>query len=66
MTQNAMHITWSSEEVDQRLHQIMAEIHNQCVVYGKETDGYINYMKGANVAGFMKVAKSMLDQGYLC
>lgn len=66
MTQNAMHISWSAEEVDQRLHQIMADIHNQCVVYGKELDGYINYMKGANVAGFMKVAKSMLDQGYLC
>lgn len=66
MTQNAMHISWSAEEVDQRLHQIMADIHNQCVVYGKEPDGYINYMKGANVAGFMKVAKSMLDQGYLC
>ncbi len=66
MTQNAMHISWSADEVDQRLHQIMADIHNQCVIYGKEADGYINYMKGANVAGFMKVAKSMLDQGYLC
>ncbi|MDD2560512.1 MAG: NADP-specific glutamate dehydrogenase [Bacteroidales bacterium] len=65
MTQNAMHISWSAEEVDQRLHQIMADIHNQCVMYGKEPDGYINYLKGANVAGFMKVAKSMMDQGYL-
>ncbi len=65
MTQNAMHLSWPAEEVDQRLHQIMSEIHNQCVMYGKEADGYINYVKGANVAGFMKVAKSMLDQGYI-
>ncbi|MCE5332126.1 MAG: glutamate dehydrogenase, partial [Bacteroidales bacterium] len=45
------------------LHQIMSEIHNQCVKYGRESDGYINYMKGANVAGFLKVAKAMLAQG---
>lgn len=65
MTQNAMHLSWPSEEVDARLHQIMSEIHSQCVKYGTEPDGYINYMKGANVAGFMKVAKAMLAQGYL-
>jgi glutamate dehydrogenase (NADP+) len=65
MTQNAMHLSWPAEEVDARLHQIMSEIHDQCLRYGKEEDGYINYMKGANVAGFMKVAKAMLEQGYL-
>lgn len=65
MTQNAMHLSWPAEEVDARLHQIMSEIHDQCLRYGKEADGYINYMKGANVAGFMKVARAMLEQGYL-
>jgi glutamate dehydrogenase (NADP+) len=65
MTQNAMHLSWPAEEVDARLHQIMSDIHDQCLQYGKEADGYINYMKGANVAGFMKVAKAMLEQGYL-
>lgn len=63
MTQNAMHLSWPAEEVDHRLHQIMSEIHAQCVKYGRESDGYINYMKGANVAGFLKVAKAMLAQG---
>jgi glutamate dehydrogenase (NADP+) len=62
MTQNSMRLAWSSQEVDQRLHQIMSNIHAQCVKYGKEGD-YINYVKGANVAGFMKVAKAMLAQG---
>lgn len=65
MTQNAMHISWTATEVDQKLHQIMSEIHNQCVKYGREADGYINYMKGANVAGFLKVAKAMLAQGVI-
>jgi len=65
MTQNAMHLSWPAEEVDARLRQIMADIHDQCQRYGKEADGYINYMKGANVAGFMKVARAMLEQGYL-
>lgn len=65
MTQNAMHLSWPAEEVDARLRQIMADIHDQCQRYGKEDDGYINYMKGANVAGFMKVARAMLEQGYL-
>ena len=62
MTQNSMRMSWTAEEVDQRLHQIMSGIHEQCVKYGKEGN-YINYVKGANVAGFMKVAKAMLAQG---
>ena len=65
MTQNAMHISWTAEEVDAKLHQIMSSIHEQCVKYGTEPDGYINYVKGANVAGFMKVAKAMLAQGVI-
>lgn len=65
MSQNAMHISWTAEEVDQRLKQIMANIHEQCVKYGTQKDGYINYMKGANVAGFMKVARAMVAQGVL-
>jgi glutamate dehydrogenase (NADP+) len=63
MTQNAMHISWTAAEVDAKLHQIMSEIHAQCVKHGRQADGYINYMKGANVAGFLKVAKAMLAQG---
>jgi glutamate dehydrogenase (NADP+) len=63
MTQNSMRMSWTAAEVDQRLHQIMSGIHEQCVKYGKEPSGYINYVKGANVAGFMKVAKAMLAQG---
>lgn len=65
MTQNAMHISWTAEEVDKQLHQIMSSIHEQCVKYGTQPDGYINYMKGANVAGFLKVAKAMLAQGVI-
>lgn len=64
MTQNAMHISWSAEEVDTRLQQIMGEIHTQCVTHGKE-NGYINYVKGANIAGFMKVARAMMAQGVI-
>ena len=63
MSQNAMHIQWSAEEVDSKLHQIMNSIHEQCVIYGKQSNGYTNYVKGANVAGFMKVAKAMIAQG---
>ena len=62
MTQNAMHISWTAEEVDQHLHQIMSDVHDQCVRYGKEGD-YINFVKGANIAGFMKVARAMVAQG---
>ncbi len=65
MSQNAMHLSWSEKEVDDRLHEIMNNIHDQCVKYGKESDGYINYMKGANIAGFMKVAHAMLGQGVI-
>ena len=63
MTQNAQKLSWSSEEVDQKLQSIMENIHEQCVKYGKQEDGYVNYVKGANVAGFMKVAKAMMAQG---
>ena len=63
MSQNAMHLSWTAEDVDARLHQIMHGIHKQCVTYGTEPNGYINYVKGANVAGFMKVAKAMMAQG---
>lgn len=63
MTQNAMHLSWRAEEVDEKLHHIMTSIHEQCVKYGTEKDGYINYMKGANIAGFMKVANAMLAEG---
>ena len=65
MTQNAMHISWSAEEVDSRLHGIMSNIHEACVKYGTQPDGYVNYVKGANVAGFMKVATAMLEQGVI-
>lgn len=65
MSQNAMHLQWSAEEVDQKLHFIMKSIHEQCVKYGTEPDGYINYMKGANIAGFMKVANAMMGQGII-
>ena len=65
MSQNAAHLSWSAEDVDKRLHEIMHGIHKQCVTYGTEADGYINYVKGANVAGFMKVAKAMMAQGVL-
>src|SRR5574344_1458510 len=65
MTQNSIKLSWTSEEVDQKLLQIMKSIHESCVKYGTEADGYINYVKGANVAGFMKVAKAMMAQGIL-
>lgn len=63
MTQNSMKLSWNAKEVDERLHSIMNNIHAACVKNGKEADGYINYAKGANVAGFLKVANAMLDQG---
>lgn len=65
MSQNAMHLQWPEEEVDHRLHNIMRDIHTQCVKYGRQADGYINYMKGANIAGFMKVANAMMGQGII-
>jgi len=63
MTQNSMRLKWTCEEVDDRLHLIMKNIHEMCVKYGKEKDGSINYVKGANIGGFVKVANSMLAQG---
>ena len=63
MTQNSLRFNWTREEVDLKLKEIMTNIHNSCIEYGKEKDGYINYVKGANIAGFVKVADAMLAQG---
>ncbi|MBN1767767.1 MAG: NADP-specific glutamate dehydrogenase [Prolixibacteraceae bacterium] len=63
MTQNSMRLPWTREEVDERLQQIMISIHNTCVKYGSEGDGYVNYLKGANIGGFIKVADAMIAQG---
>ncbi len=65
MTQNSMKLRWNSEEVDKRLHEIMVNIHEQCVKCGKKADGNVDYVKGANIAGFLKVANSMLDMGVI-
>ena len=65
MSQNSMKLGWPKTEVDARLHQIMRDIHASCVKYGTDADGYINYVKGANIAGFLKVANAMIDQGVL-
>lgn len=65
MTQNAMHYQWTAEEVDQKLHQIMKSIHEQCIAHGTDASGYVNYVKGANIAGFMKVAKATISQGVI-
>lgn len=65
MAQNSQKLSWSAAEVDAKLKDIMAEIHHQCTLFGKEADGYVNYVKGANVAGFMKVARAMMAQGVL-
>ena len=63
MTQNSVRLSWSEAEVDEKLHYIMNSIHEQCVKYGKQENGYIDYVKGANIAGFMKVANAMMAQG---
>ena len=63
MSQNSLRLSWSAEEVDQRLHGIMVSIHEACVKYGKGADGNVDYVRGANIAGFVKVADSMIDQG---
>jgi glutamate dehydrogenase/leucine dehydrogenase len=63
MTQNSMRLSWTREEVDAKLHQIMRDIHETCVKYGKDADGFINYVNGANIGGFVKVADAMLAQG---
>ena len=65
MTQNSMKLNWNKEEVDDRLHSIMVNIHNACVKHGTGKDGYVDYVKGANIAGFLKVANAMLDQGLI-
>ena len=65
MTQNAAHLSWSAKEVDDKLHWIMESIHEQCVKYGTREDGTVDYVKGANIAGFMKVAEAMLEQGVI-
>ncbi|MBE0646246.1 MAG: NADP-specific glutamate dehydrogenase [Bacteroidales bacterium] len=65
MSQNSMKLSWPLAEVDDRLHHIMTSIHEQCVKYGTDSEGYINYVKGANIAGFLKVANAMIDQGVL-
>ncbi|WP_076453365.1 NADP-specific glutamate dehydrogenase [Zobellia uliginosa] len=65
MSQNSLRISWTREEVDERLRDIMKEIHDSCIKYGKEDDGYCNYVKGANIAGFVKVADAMLAQGVI-
>ena len=65
MTQNAEHLSWTGKEVDERLHHIMESIHEQCVRYGTQPDGSVDYVKGANIAGFMKVATAMLEQGII-
>jgi glutamate dehydrogenase (NADP+) len=63
MSQNSARLSWTAEKVEDELHQIMVNIHAACVKYGTEKDGYINYVKGANIAGFVKVADAMIDQG---
>ena len=63
MSQNSMRINWEREEVDKKLNQIMKNIHTQCIEYGSQTNNFVNYVKGANIAGFIKVADSMIDQG---
>jgi glutamate dehydrogenase (NADP+) len=63
MSQNSLRLSWTSEEVDQRLKNIMANIHEACVKYGTDSTGYTDYVKGANIAGFVKVADAMLAQG---
>lgn len=65
MSQNSMRLSWTREEVDARLQQIMADIHDTCVKYGKDETGFVNYVKGANIGGFIKVANAMMAQGYV-
>ncbi|MDO4217891.1 MAG: NADP-specific glutamate dehydrogenase [Bacteroidales bacterium] len=65
IAQNAAHFNWTAEEVDQKLHKIMNDIYDMCVQYGKQADGHIDYVKGANIAGFMRVANAMLAQGII-
>jgi glutamate dehydrogenase (NADP+) len=63
MSQNSLRLSWSSREVDEKLQNIMKEVHESCIKYGKQENGSIDYVKGANLAGFVKVADAMIDQG---
>ena len=63
MTQNSIRQRWTAEEVDEHLHRIMSDIHEACLKYGTQEDGYVNYVRGANIAGFIKVANAMAEQG---
>ena len=63
MSQNSLRYNWTSEEVDEKLHNIMKDIHQQCVKYGCDEKGFVDYVKGANIAGFVKVADAMIAQG---
>jgi glutamate dehydrogenase/leucine dehydrogenase len=65
MSQNSLRLSWTREEVDERLHNIMISIHKTCEKYGKDKDGFINYVNGANIGGFVKVAEAMLAQGLI-
>ena len=65
MSQNAMRLSWSRDEVDARLHGIMCQIHEQCLLHGKRSDGSVSYVNGANIAGFVKVADAMIAQGVI-
>jgi glutamate dehydrogenase (NADP+) len=65
MSQNSMRFNWTAEEVDDKLKRIMTDIHNTCVKFGKEPDGRIDFVKGANIGGFVKVADAMLAQGHV-
>ena len=65
MSQNSLRISWTREQVDDKLKEIMEDIHDSCIEYGKEDDGFCNYVKGANIAGFHKVADAMLAQGVI-
>jgi len=65
MSQNSLHLSWTREEVDEKLHQIMINIHKTCVKYGKKDNGFINYVDGANIGGFVKVAEAMIAQGHV-
>lgn len=63
MSQNSLKLSWTAEEVDVRLNQVMNDIHEACVTYGKDRDGYVDYVKGANIAGFVRIAEAMMAQG---
>jgi len=65
MSKNSMKLNWTAEEVDEKLHSIICNIHEACVKHGKEADGFVDYVKGANIAGFLKLANAMLDQGVI-